>query len=92
MLLRAAEIGKAQLRQGFARRVLQHGHQVGGIRLDGNVGQARSTPARPRTRPAPQRWPAAQPRVFDAVIHAAQHAGGVLHRLFMADLRSAWAE
>ncbi len=30
--------------------------------------------------------------IFDAVIHAAQHAGGVFHRLFMANLRAAWAE
>ena len=30
--------------------------------------------------------------VFDTVIHTPQHAGGVFHRLFMADLRSAWAE
>ncbi|WP_330769222.1 hypothetical protein [Enterobacter asburiae] len=30
--------------------------------------------------------------VFDTVIHAAQHAGGVFHRLLMADLRAAWAE
>ncbi|MNT63079.1 hypothetical protein D3C72_2008600 [compost metagenome] len=30
--------------------------------------------------------------ILDAVIHAAQHAGGVFHRLFVANLRSAWAE
>ena len=30
--------------------------------------------------------------ILDAVIHAAQHAGGISHRLFVADLAAARAE
>jgi hypothetical protein len=92
VVARVAEIGKAQLRQGFARRVLQHGHQVGeDLRWVELVGQA--VPHR-HARVLAQLFDdgLAVAAVFDAVIHAAQHAGGVFHRLFMADLRAAWAE
>ena len=30
-----------------------------------------------------------EPPVLDAVVHAAEHAGGVFHRLFVPDLRAA---
>ena len=76
---------------GFCTGVFQHGHQIGeNLRWVELVGQA-----------VPHRHPAYSPSsstmaavaaIFDAVIHAAQHAGGVFHRLFMANLRAAWAE
>ena len=92
VVARVAEIGKAQLRQGFARRVLQHGHQVGedlrGVEL---VGQA--VPHRhARVLAQLLNDGLAVAAILNAVVHAAQHAGGVFHRLFMADLRAAWAE
>ncbi len=71
------QIGKAQLRQGFARRVLQHGHPIGedlgGVEL---VVSGRSIPARPRTRPSSStRWPDSRDT---RCRHAAQHAGRCL--------------
>ena len=92
VVARVAEIGKAQLRQGFARGVLQHGHQIGeNLGRVELVGQA--VPYR-HARVLAQLFDDGLPvaAVFDAVVHAAQHAGGVFHRLFMANLRAAWAE
>ncbi|MNV85698.1 hypothetical protein D3C71_1796700 [compost metagenome] len=76
---RVAQIGEAQLRQGFARRVLEHGHQVGeDLRWMEFVGQA--VPDR-HARILTQLFDdlLAVTAILDAVVHAAQHAGGVFH-------------
>ena len=34
----------------------------------------------------------AKPAIFDAVVHAPQHAGGIFHRFLVADLRAGWSQ
>ena len=86
------QVGELDLIQTFALAVLQHGHEVrqdlGRVEF---VGQA--VPDR-HTGVGPQLFDdlLAVAAVFDAVIHAAQHPGGVLHGLLVTDLGTARAE
>src|SRR5690606_8270000 len=86
------QVGELDLIQTFALAVLQHGHEVsqdlGRVEF---VGQA--VPDR-HTGMGAQLFHdlLTVATVFDAVIHAPQYTGGVLHGLLVTDLGTAWAE
>ena len=72
--------------------MFQHGHQVSeDLRRVKFIGQA-----------VPHRYARVLPQFFNdlltktailnAVIHPAQHAGGIFHGFFMPNLRAAWPE